>query len=95
MSSLILQDFANPKKKKENSSQALDSAIMLTPLYYIIICRFNITILSILNAETSVHEVLWLRINYLCAAFSKQTMYFFATLRVMPLKWYGLITPGS
>lgn len=56
MSSLILQDFANPKKKG-NSSQALDSAIMLTPLYYTIICRFNITILSILNAETSVHEV--------------------------------------
>lgn len=56
MSSRILQDFANPKKKK-NSSQALDSAIMLTPLYYIIICRFNITILSILNAETSVYEV--------------------------------------
>lgn len=45
------------QKRKENSSQALDSAIMLTPLYYTIICRFNITILSILNAETSVHEV--------------------------------------
>lgn len=71
-------------KKTENSPQALDSAIKLTPLYSIIICRFNITILSILNAETRVHEVLWLRINYLCAAFSKETMYFFATLRVMP-----------